>query len=427
MAMAEGTDAPSVDFFEAVELESSDARRSGHLLEGDSWFLKGFVKANGAYSVHDRSKPGDENRDAGWSQRRLVVDALVDGQLGERGSYRINGNISLDPEGEMDNGFEWREVYLNWELTDDLWFKSGRQIIAWGESDFTQILDQANPRDQREIGVVDAVDVRIPVWSTRLSRVGNRWGADLVATHEFRGNREAGRGDDFDPYINLRDGFRIGAEEEPDLGLDEMEWLARLFFSFRRGDLSLIYANVYDDEAALRLTSPGQLEPFHGRMQVVGAYGNWVQDDWLFKFELGYKDNVEFMAASGPQQPVGKPLTQLMLGADYAVNPDLTLSVEWLGEHIGDYDEPLLFDRDRYSTISGMRVDLWRDTAEFSVFWGHYIQTGSDTLRVQFDYDLDDHLTLGLGAIGYWAEGRDSYLYPYRDDDRLFVSVQYNF
>ena len=61
-----------------------------------------------------------------------------------------------------------RDAYLkfgfdSWELV------LGQQIITWGEGDVLSPIDVINTRDQREPGLADLDDIRVPALSTRLS------------------------------------------------------------------------------------------------------------------------------------------------------------------------------------------------------------------------------------------------------------------
>ena len=46
--------------------------------------------------------------------------------------------------------------------------KLGRQIVNWGRSDTVRVLDVINPLDNREPGLVDIEDLRLPVTMARV-------------------------------------------------------------------------------------------------------------------------------------------------------------------------------------------------------------------------------------------------------------------
>ncbi len=416
------------DFFDNIEQQPSTKNNDIKPSQNKQLFVKGYLKQKQSYSIHNRSKPRKPDKSAGESQRRTVIDVTAEGELKEQIYYRINANVSLDKYNEVDDDFEWREVYLNLETVDNLWLKFGRQIISWGESNYTQILDQANPRDNREIGLVDAEDARLPVWATKLSHVGDRWGTDLVLIHEFRANKDAEIDDDFDRFITFRNNYQIEDAIDPDVSFSNPEVILRLFLSLPKGDVSLIYAKVFNDTSTLREGDVvNQLEPYYAQMEVFGLSGNWINDQWLYKFELAQKHKVPVQNTIKLGTPTDKVISQFMMGAEYALNVDTDFEFEWVAQRIEAYNDSLKPAQTQISTVSKLSFDMWHDTAQFVVSWGHMIQANSDIVRVSFDYDYTDNIKLGGGYLNYHADNDRARLFSYQDDDRLYFSVRYSF
>ncbi|MDH5325125.1 MAG: hypothetical protein OEZ68_12545 [Gammaproteobacteria bacterium] len=421
--------AKTEEFFGIIDLSENKVvteakKKETGVTAGESWSIKGYVKQRYAYSLEQPVSASTRRESEGLSQVRTVFDVSLEGKLYNTLEYRLNGYRSEDNYATWDDGFEWREAYINFPVGNRLWLKTGRQIVAWGQSDFTQILDQTNPRDVREFGLVEAEDIRIPVAATKLNFVGNRWGVDLVFTHEYRSNRMAAQGDDFDPYVVLRGNFYIDDGREPEL--DDPEILFRSFFSFSKGDISFIYADVYDDSPVLRITGPGQMQRYYNPIKVAGVGANWIENQWLFKTELAYKKDVEILRnnfAGGRVTETGAKWVA-MLGAEYTINGDAGLALEYLMEQIQDYSIQMRPEESETSFILSGRFEYLRDLATLTLAWGHWEEGKSDIYRVTFDYDVADNLELSAGYLVYQAEEPGSLLYSFRNNDQFSVGLR---
>ena len=75
---------------------------------------------------------------------------------------------------------------------------------------------QEATEDPSEEEASDEEDTRIPITATKLSYLGSGWELNAVALHEFRFNKRASEGTDFDPYIGLRGSFAIEDDALPE-------------------------------------------------------------------------------------------------------------------------------------------------------------------------------------------------------------------
>lgn len=442
------------DFFSQIEPESTIADSAQESIEPQSWFINGFVKQQLAYAVQNQDADFPFSREyPGISQFRTSASLDVQGSLFGLGNFRIGCNgfydlyyhhigtdeVSLEEYRDQSREFEWGEVYANIEPIENVWFKFGRQIIAWGESDYTQILNLANPLDNRDFGLLDIEVAQLPVWATKVSIVGKRWGTDLALIHKFRSNKLATEGADFDPFINVRDSLSIVSEDDSNLGLTQAEVLWRAFFSLPSGDISLIYGKVYDDNPVFySLDNQNNIVlTTHPRIEAMGVAANLVLGNWLLKTEFARKHGMEFVRndfaelltlTNGVSQLTkAKPLYQLLTGVEYSGINDVSIRVEWLGEKVGDYETILNRPKIQSSLFAAMTVDLWHDRAELGVLWSRNVRDRSDIFRLNFDYDYSDTIKIAVGYIGYNANESNAELYPYRKNDRLFTSVRYSF
>lgn len=407
--------------------------------------LSGYLQHQIAYATNGKSDEYEFSRlRPGIRKSRTTASIDIDGSFTAGMLFRFSASsfydwsylgsaddVRKDEKDELENETEIRDTYLNLELVDNLWFKVGRQTIAWGEAEYTQILDLANPRDEREFGFVDLEDARIPVLATRASYVGKRWGADLVLNQEFRSSKLPPRGSDFDPLIRIPASINVDVVE-PEVSFDHPEFLGRVFMSFPMGDVSLIYANVYDDSPVIEQRSDVSTDVLlvYPRLHALGVSANFVTGPWLFKTELGYKHGLRFPLDSTMAEPISnveRPLFQSMFGVEYAGISDVSLSVEARNNHIGDYESRLAVSRDESFVVVSMGYTFLREKADMGFVWAHWFEQLSDSVRMTFSYDIAENFELSAGYITYHARGADAYLYPYHDSDRMVFGMRYSF
>ena len=94
---------------------------------------------------------------------------------------------------------EFTEVYLQGSLLRDLDLKIGRQVVNWGTGETFRVVDVLNPLDNREPGLVDIEDLRLPVVMTKLDYYFGDWDLSLIAVHERRFSDDPVFGSDFFP------------------------------------------------------------------------------------------------------------------------------------------------------------------------------------------------------------------------------------
>ena len=407
----------------------------------------GFIKEDLAYSYQKPDANFKFTRTkAELNKIRLTLNLFYDLKLSESWQAKISGNGFYDAYYDenredfpnetleaFEREIELRDTFIEGPITDSIRLKIGRQIIAWGESEGLAITDMANPRDNRELGLVDIEDARIPVFASKLSYLTGNWEWNLVVIHEFRSNKNATAGTDFDPYISLREVFPFKAEELPE---EEGEWLFRLFQSFNGGDVSVMFADVYEDSPYLDFEAFTFI-PRYKKIQTYGASGNIVRGSWLFKFELAKKlgvtlprEDLEEQLETGQVNPKSwseKDIFQLMLGFDYSGVTDLSATFEVSVIKIENYEDNLFNEELRAAPSLILRYDTWNNTLHPQFLWVRLPHDNGDLLRLSADYDFIDALQFSGGIAIYDAGRKEDLLYPYRHNDRIFGSAKYSF
>ena len=446
----EGIDGHGEDAFQEIQVEAPV-----EVSTKSDFSFAGFFKEewNYSYQKPDANFPFKRTR-AEWTKFRSTLNLNLQFPLSEKWKAKVSGNAFYDayysqknrsdfPDETLDTfeaEVEFRDTFIEGPISDSLWIKVGRQIIAWGESEVSAITDVANPRDKRELGLIDIEDARIPVGASRLSYVTGSWEWNLVAIHEIRASKHATQGSDFDPYIGLRNVFSIAPEVRPESTGAETEWMVRLFKSFNGGDVSFVVADVYADDPYLDLQSQNAtFIPRYNRIRVYGTSGNYVHGPWLFKFELARKRGMNLLRGEedfkrqlesdtpNPRNWNEKDLTQFMLGFDYLGISDMTTTVEVNVSKIEAY-QPSLFNEEYRTTLAlAMRYDTWNNTLHPQFVWVRLPHDNGDLFRLTADYDIIDAFQISGGVIIYEADKKDDHFYTLRNNDRILISFKYSF
>lgn len=441
------TDAQENDF---PQMEFDTDAKSGRRIENlfpEGWLFGGSVTQKAHYAVRDQlSDYGFSRDEAGLAELRLGLRLRLEGEISPRVNFGVGINsfydftyerddkqVSSEEFDAMANELELRDAFVQIELWKNVWLKTGRQIVAWGESDFAQVVDLVNPRDERDLGLQDLEDARLPIMASRLTYVGNRWGVDVVATHEFEPNRYAGKGADFDPLISLQNVYPQRRSEEPNIKLDNSGVLGRFFYSHAKGDISFIGGRVYSRQPVPIGSSSVADEMIlrYPKIGVLGAALNFIEGYWLIKLELAAKSGQEFLsvdADSGQLFAVEKPLYELLAGFEYSPFQDLQLTSEVLSSVIDGHDSNLLNKRMESTLSSRLNIEFLRDTANLELVWLEWLGGAEGrSYRIAFEYDISDTLKANIGFIDYVSSDNSSMLFPFRNNDRLFSGITFSF
>lgn len=355
----------------------------------------------------------------------------------------------------------------------------GRQIVAWGEGEVISPLDVVNPRDDREPGLTDLEDARLPVLATRLAYSVAAHTFELMVVHEsFFGLRSSPLGP-FSPLSAL-----LAADGAEAAGLRALlaERSIRFvnspgrfvtnaqqaFFRWRYrgegGDLALYAASVLFREGVLRLPAVEQLLAMeqiellleHPRYAVFGQSGALPLPAalllrWEVSVDVQRPINGGDPAAFPPEYTIVRhTFLNLMAGLSYtglenlnatfefgqslildgapsadggplSVDTGATVVVGRSPQLIAAVDAPVLALRVSYS--------LFRQRLELSAVGtvlGWTAQFGW-LARAEVSYQLLDGLKLGLGYITY-QPGRETGPFSGLDrHDRLFAKLRWDF
>jgi len=339
--------------------------------------------------------------------------------------YAIKGRADYS-QAQLDSQeseLELFDTYLQGQLSDQMDLKIGRQIEVWGTSDNIRITDVINPLDNRQPGLTDIEDLRLPITLTKLSYFWGDWDISLLAMHEQRPPKEAAIQGEFFPIQNLQLPM---AQSYPDIAT-ESSWQTSLAASaegrFSGWDLSLYAAEVQDSR--WHFTDNKQQREY-GNIQMTGFATNVVVQDWLLKTEVALIQNLQYNTVSQRKNRI-----DALMGFEYLSIPDWSFSLEIADRWIQDYEPvmqtfPDMVKEHNWQTAFRASRDFNHDLARLSyliTLFGSEGQEGGFH-RIWLDYDLTDAHKISVGAIDYL--GGDHLMWDLiKNNDRLFAEISF--
>ncbi|MBU0550847.1 hypothetical protein KKB55_03885 [Myxococcota bacterium] len=327
----------------------------------------------------------------------------------------------------------------------------GRQIVAWGEGDLLSPLDVVNPRDDREIGLAEIEDLRLPTLATRLRLTLGASQLEAIALHEAAFNERPPPLGEFSPLPAL-----LAAEGQAALLTRPMRWddqgggdglaqqggLLRWLYKGAGLDLGLYAGSVLDREGVLAM--PPLLEVLQGgairlpvdhpRYTLVGLSGATSLGALLIKWEaVGELDRRRNTGGRvGPLYQLGEAETTLYTGAlglTYSGLRDTLITLEGQRGLLIDPPTDLLYPVDREILALRLSHKLLRERLELQ---GVVTALGVDAeggwlARLEARYAWLDALKLTLGSIHYAPGDGFSPLMGLDRHDRLYARLRWDF
>jgi hypothetical protein len=352
-----------------------------------------------------------------------------------------NNGSNLDDE---PYDIELRDLFLDARLNKIFSVRAGRQIIAWGDSDFARITDVINPRDLTQPGLIDLEDARLPVTALRLSAGLESWSFDLVSIHEHPGSKISGKGADFDYFILMRNpGISIQDKHTPDFGFEDTGFALKATRAFNGGDISFVAANTYDEQPYLNYKGLNNtvmvFTPVYDRVTTYGISSSLAKGSSLFKFETAlWQDRKimrnDFISQISSGVPASLVRTQnsedqilALAGVEYTGFSNLRLSFETGVVHTLNHKPYLNVEQNEVTTYFQATKNLLNETLALDLFWVFMNPGQGNILRLSTTYDIFDALSVQAGIAFYDSKNSKSAISPYEDRDRFFLRIKYSF
>jgi hypothetical protein len=412
------------------------------------WHLGGDLSLGSSYNyLEHHSATGTPY--GNLSRLRAQLDLQLDLRLPADWKARVEGYGFYDfvyvLKGRNDytndvlDDYEWevdfREVWVQGSPAPSFDVKLGRQIVNWGRSDTVRVVDILNPLDNREPGLVDIEDLRLPLtmarfdWYPRfLPATAGDWSLQLLVIPEFRQDRNPSIGNDFNPIDPGALPIPLPEPDTPHQFGSSPEYGASLGGVFSGWDVSLYAARVYQNTS---FVTGGRKGDSH--ITMTGAGGNVTFGSWLLKTELAYLYGVEYsIRTPAPPFLLAKDKSRLdaMGGVEYYGLDDVQIAFEVVNRHIFQYQSGQKPFQEQDTLESALRItlDFLNDRLHATAVGfalGSHAQDGS-VVRVEASYDLRDALTLGGGIVLY-QKGDSPTFEEIGRNDRLFLRLEYSF
>lgn len=399
--------------------------------------LSGDFAFKTAYGTKSHKVDGVEY--SGFNQAQTSIYLQLNAKLDDNFKVRVSGdafydaiydlhpnsNYSDDILGAYKTQIRFDDVYIQGSITSNLDMKLGRQIVIWGKSDSIRITDVINPLDNRQPGLTDIEDLRLPTTMLKLDYYTGDWELSAMAIGESRVMIEAPARSEFfnvdaifpsapNPFLEF---------DEPSSSLDNMQYAFAANGIFSSWDLSFYAADVFDQkwhlEGNKRVVS---------KVKMLGTALNIVYGSWLLKMEVAYLEGVKYNTTSD-----SKNRMDILVGFDYMGLKDTTITLEMANKHIYDYETQMQYpsdfvEKNELQTAFRYTQSYLNDTLDISVLlniFGESFQKGGFG-RIWCEYQIIDALNTEFGYVEYIG-GDKPFLEVNKDNDRLFANIKYSF
>lgn len=426
------------------EIESADEEESR---ERTLLSFSGSAGLSASYS-YAKDAPADKTQ-ADWSgltKLRPYFSLTWDAKLGENWKTRISGKAFYDLAygmkdsetfsdevlSELEKEAELREIYLEGSPFGNLDIKLGKQIVSWGVANSLRVVDVLNPTDDREFGMTDLEDIRLPINMTKLDYYIGDLKLEAVAVHEIKFNKSAPFGSDFNPSTQ-----KIN-EVIPESSAENTEYGLALIGTFSGWDASLHWAQYFDDTAHFKITKvtfiPGlgavpTLEQRHSRLTMGGATLSIPSGNFIWKAEAAKLQGMEFALVTDKTFS----RTDVLVGSEYSGWSDTSLTLEFGVQHLNDFDVKLEESpdsqlEDRIATTVSFMQDYINQTLHLSLVGMMIGKSGQDggLNRMSLEYDVMDAFSV-TGGVMLYQPGENAYFQNLNENDRIFFEVRYSF
>lgn len=370
----------------------------------------------------------------GLSRLRNTLNLTVDMRFSKNWKSKVELKALGDPIYELreitgytdtlEDEQEFKEAYIQGSM-GKFDFKIGRQITVWGKSDNIRITDVINPLDNREIGMVDIENLRLPVNTSKLSYFSGNYAFNLLVIHEARIQKEAAVGGEFFPSSMFPSGFVVPPAIDPESDKDNTQYAASIDGTFSGWDISFYAAKVWDQRWHLENNNSIRI---YTPIKMAGFALNIASGAWIFKTESALLDGLRYNTTAKEKRRLDS-----LVGVEYSGFKDVTTSFEVANRHIFDYEEKMFGPAD-YIRKNEMQMALRssytfdHDNATLTYLvtvLGYELQDGGFQ-RFWLDYDVSDTIQVSAGFIDYIG-GEKPYFEAISVNDRVFFDFTYSF
>ena len=393
-----------------------------------------------AVTLHSEWAYATEGRQT--KKLETIVKPELEADLGPVAKLTVLGRIRADTENNIDAddraGSELREFYIETNFGRSF-LTLGKQQIVWGKADGLKVLDVVNPQDWREFILDDFEDSRIPLWTLNAEIPVADSTLQLIAILDQQYHEFAENGDTFNftsplliPSPPPTVPVTIQPERAPKRILKDGDFGFRLS-GFKGGwDYSLNYLYHYDDTAVLFrelvVTPSGpriNITPEYKRSHLMGGSFSNAFGDLTLRGELGYSLDRYYTTndIADNDGVVKNNEIAYVIGLDWFGISEIFVSTQLFQSTLDNHQTGMLRDeRDTSLTLLVERSFL-NDTLTTRILWLHNLDLDDGLLRPGISYDLNDTVSIRMGADLFYGNQRGLFG-QFRDQDRVTTGIE---
>lgn len=377
----------------------------------------------------------------GLNKLKFSADLLTDFTISDNWKGKIGLQVYYDPIYQLygsddynddvlavyESEIEINDVYIIGSLRDNVDLKIGRQIEVWGKSDSIRVTDVINPLDNREPGLVDIEDLRLPVLMSKLSYYSGDWAYNLFAIHEQRNPKEPAIDSEFFPVSRIFPNSNIDFSRVDDgsIQFSDSSFAISIDGRFSGWDLSFYAGEVTDSRWHFENNGADRE---YGQVDMLGVATNVVLNSFLLKAEIAILDDLQYSTTLDTKKRIDS-----LVGVEYSGFSDWQLSLEYATRKIKDYEPQMInlpdqVEEDTDQIALRASYSFNNDNAMFNILssttTGDKTQGGFN--RLWLDYDVSDNTQVSVGYIDY-RSGTNLFWQAISENDRLFFNAKYSF
>jgi len=402
--------------------------------------LTGTLSFASSYNYSHNAPISGQTDYRGISRLKTKLELALESKLSDKWKSKIEAyafydaiyslkdtTFTNDTIDTYEKEFEIKEAYILGSLTENIDLKVGRQIVVWGKSDNIRLNDLINPLDNRELGMVDIEDLRLPIFMSKLDYYSGVWNLSAMIIHENRIQREAAIGSDYLPIqLFIKPNTIFPEDEKPSSSLKNTQYALALNGRFTGWDFSFYSSRILDHKwhfsknATTRVYSP---------VKTLGFASNIAIKSWLLTSELVYINGLKFNTTKDEKNRL-----DFLLGAEYKGITDFTVSLELAQKHIYNYELAMLKAPDSIyqdERQTALRMSYVFDHEKGTLSYLNTLFLNNSNInggfqRLWLNYDLNDDIEINFGLVDYIA-GDKITINALSDNDRLFADISYHF
>ena len=339
-------------------------------------------------------------------------------------SYVINGREGYATEvlSAYEKELELREAYIQGTLTSYMDLKIGRQIVVWGRSDNFRVTDVLNPLDNRNPGLEDFENLRLPLTMVKTDIYFGNWSLDLISIHEHRYDENPPYGHFLYPYAEP-----APSDEIPAHTLENSELAFELAGAFSGWDVSFYGAHLFNDKATITPADPPRLE--HHKITMVGTSISAARGNMLYIAEFAHFRNLRFKSDYDGDYN----RNDFLIGVEYSGFSDTVISLDYASRHLQDYDSILDSSPENPQSSEnyiGCRItsDFIQDKLQLTALFILNGEWGDEGAMQRFTarYDIADNWSVTSG-VWFFQAGTSERLPKADNTGRIFAELRYDF